>query len=142
MFSISLLIFLFNFLVMCFLFFLLFFFLLCFFFFFFFFSSRRRHTRSLRDWSSDVCSSDLRLGIHRQPRERRARRGVPSSLRIRHHPDLRDHRPAAPGPGGADRKSTRLNSSHVEISYAVFCLKKKKKKKDTNNAFKSTPHAD
>src|SRR5690349_21882763 len=29
-----------------------------------------------------------------------------------------------------DRKSTRLNSSHVEISYAVFCLKKKKKKED------------
>src|SRR3989442_10567958 len=31
----------------------------------------------------------------------------------------------------ADRKSTRLNSSHVRISYAVFCLKKKKKKKHT-----------
>src|SRR5215469_18098306 len=31
----------------------------------------------------------------------------------------------------ADRKSTRLNSSHVEISYAVFCLKKKKKNKVT-----------
>src|SRR5690349_24155067 len=30
--------------------------------------------------------------------------------------------------GNRDRKSTRLNSSHVEISYAVFCLKKKKKK--------------
>src|SRR5204863_10178543 len=30
--------------------------------------------------------------------------------------------------GNIDRKSTRLNSSHVEISYAVFCLKKKKKK--------------
>src|SRR5690625_6995131 len=29
----------------------------------------------------------------------------------------------------ADRKSTRLNSSHVAISYAVFCLKKKKKKR-------------
>src|SRR6266513_4850747 len=29
---------------------------------FFFFSSRRRHTRSKRDWSSDVCSSDLELG--------------------------------------------------------------------------------
>src|SRR5204862_6483479 len=29
--------------------------------------------------------------------------------------------------GMLDRKSTRLNSSHVEISYAVFCLKKKKK---------------
>src|SRR5690554_3363144 len=31
-----------------------------------------------------------------------------------------------------DRKSTRLNSSHVRISYAVFCLKKKKKKKKNN----------
>src|SRR5690606_5876931 len=31
----------------------------CFFYFFFFFSSRRRHTRFSRDWSSDVCSSDL-----------------------------------------------------------------------------------
>src|SRR2546426_1606751 len=30
--------------------------------------------------------------------------------------------------GGEDRKSTRLNSSHLVISYAVFCLKKKKKK--------------
>src|SRR5689334_24195844 len=34
----------------------------------------------------------------------------------------------------ADRKSTRLNSSHSSISYAVFCLKKKKK----NNIYKST----
>src|SRR5207249_7434441 len=39
----------------CYLFIIFFFF----FFFFFFFSSRRRHTRSKRDWSSDVCSSDL-----------------------------------------------------------------------------------
>src|SRR5690242_21620332 len=31
--------------------------------------------------------------------------------------------------GGVDRKSTRLNSSHMSISYAVFCLKKKIKKK-------------
>src|SRR5215510_15383795 len=30
---------------------------------FFFFSSRRRHTRWPRDWSSDVCSSDLELGV-------------------------------------------------------------------------------
>src|SRR5690349_22605007 len=35
-----------------------------------------------------------------------------------------------------DRKSTRLNSSHVEISYAVFCLKKKKKKKKKDNVAK------
>src|SRR6266446_7287617 len=34
-----------------------------------------------------------------------------------------------------DRKSTRLNSSHLVISYAVFCLKKKKKK-NTNNNYK------
>src|SRR5438874_8710333 len=33
---------------------------------------------------------------------------------------------AVPAKPGLDRKSTRLNSSHVEISYAVFCLKKKK----------------
>src|SRR5690242_20828393 len=32
-----------------------------------------------------------------------------------------------------DRKSTRLNSSHMSISYAVFCLKKKKKKNDNTN---------
>src|SRR5437870_12988419 len=46
----------------------------------------------------------------------------------RHHDDPpRSDRPA-PGVGrrSRDRKSTRLNSSHVAISYAVFCLKKKK----------------
>src|SRR3989442_10321798 len=49
------------------------------------------------------------------------------------HPEVRQHGPGAcPKCGMAleaeiDRKSTRLNSSHVRISYAVFCLKKKKK---------------
>src|SRR5688572_30896031 len=38
-----------------------------------------------------------------------------------------------PRRGIRDRKSTRLNSSHSQISYAVFCLKKKKK---TNNTYK------
>src|SRR3712207_8738367 len=38
-----------------------------------------------------------------------------------HHGVEHSHRPASP-----DRKSTRLNSSHANISYAVFCLKKKK----------------
>src|SRR5437667_1134964 len=38
-----------------------------------------------------------------------------------------------PGTLKPDRKSTRLNSSHITISYAVFCLKKKKKKKNKNN---------
>src|SRR6266508_6427569 len=36
------------------------------------------------------------------------------------------YRPWSPSPWRSDRKSTRLNSSHVAISYAVFCLKKKK----------------
>src|SRR5688572_32122549 len=36
----------------------------------------------------------------------------------------------------SDRKSTRLNSSHSQISYAVFCLKKKKKKTITNSSSK------
>src|SRR6266496_4558873 len=39
-----------------------------------------------------------------------------------------------------DRKSTRLNSSHVEISYAVFCLKKKKKKKHKISHIKKTKY--
>src|SRR5215467_15912038 len=39
----------------------------------------------------------------------------------------RGNLPGTPSPG--DRKSTRLNSSHLVISYAVFCLKKKKKYK-------------
>src|SRR2546429_2600952 len=52
-------------------------------FFFFFFSSRRRHTRCSRDWSSDVCSSDLddgkRIGIKRRSVDDRTiidRRGI------------------------------------------------------------------
>src|SRR3712207_7474631 len=44
-------------------------------------------------------------------------------LEAAHHLD-RHGRPA--GDAQADRKSTRLNSSHANISYAVFCLKKKK----------------
>src|SRR2546422_5864263 len=48
---------------------------------FFFFSSRRRHTRCSRDWSSDVCSSDLFLGLllfdkiaWKEPQAQKARR--------------------------------------------------------------------
>src|SRR5439155_9314522 len=58
---------------------------LCIFFSFFFFSSRRRHTRWPRDWSSDVCSSDLKWGLDPRPRQQLAahapgphpRRGMP-----------------------------------------------------------------
>src|SRR2546430_7900170 len=40
--------------------------------------------------------------------------------------------------GFPDRKSTRLNSSHSQISYAVFCLKKKKKKHEISARLNST----
>src|SRR6267154_4982983 len=46
------------------------------------------------------------------------------------------YRPATARRRCADRKSTRLNSSHPSISYAVFCLKKKKKKQKHNNSNK------
>src|SRR5690349_22142952 len=109
-------------------FFCFFFFIFFCFFFFFFFSSRRRHTRSLRDWSSDVCSSDLPK-IHL----------VQSLIFLLLLPDVLTNYALIAAHGGheepscpevlaheiPDRKSTRLNSSHVEISYAVFCLKKK-----------------
>src|SRR3712207_8406000 len=55
-------------------------------------------------------------------------RRVGHPIRTRGQPD-RDHRTARRRPqlrGPVDRKSTRLNSSHANISYAVFCLKKKK----------------
>src|SRR3989440_5997298 len=46
------------------------------------------------------------------------------------------------GPAGltADRKSTRLNSSHDQISYAVFCLKKKKREISANRDSHSPDH--
>src|SRR5688572_31286152 len=93
----------------------------------FFFSSRRRHTRFDCDWSSDVCSSDLYvLNIQATgtcqygpryllPAMPFASLGLIGFSFVNRKP--------------IDRKSTRLNSSHSQISYAVFCLKKKKKKK-------------
>src|SRR2546421_8984942 len=42
------------------------------------------------------------------------------------------HHAGLPHQPDLDRKSTRLNSSHDQISYAVFCLKKKKKKQNQN----------
>src|SRR5690242_20883188 len=91
-------------------------------FFFFFFSSRRRHTRLTCDWSSDVCSSDLIIfypsHYHYQ---------IMFGIYINDINSI-----------SQDRKSTRLNSSHMSISYAVFCLKKKKKKKKKKKNKKKT----
>src|SRR5688572_31573975 len=92
------------------------------FFFFFFFSSRRRHTRFDCDWSSDVCSSDLSSLHRRTGRRRRGRTSTPPPI----SPPSSISRACRSARRRPDRKSTRLNSSHSQISYAVFCLKKKK----------------
>src|SRR5688572_22647769 len=69
--------------------------------------------------------NDAAVGNHLSRREKRDRSGGARSLEpIGHRVDLNlveTH---------VDRKSTRLNSSHSQISYAVFCLKKKKKYKN------------
>src|SRR3712207_7355760 len=83
--------------------------------------------------------------LFRSPERRHACRStVPASSA---QPDAISVAPGeAPPPIGvpsADRKSTRLNSSHANISYAVFCLKKKKKIDHTiqiyNNVYVYTP---
>src|SRR2546430_3470326 len=51
---------------------------------------------------------------------------LPISRIWRHSGRVTRYRSHIPAAEGTDRKSTRLNSSHSQISYAVFCLKKKK----------------
>src|SRR5438034_5287990 len=53
----------------------------------------------------------------------------------------RNSPPSNPSAATSDRKSTRLNSSHTVISYAVFCLKKKKKKQDRPQPTTQRQHA-
>src|SRR5688572_32097998 len=71
---------------------------------------------------------------HEHPRRRRRHRvaGLGGDAAADVSPLLReeglvDRPPRGLGGGRGDRKSTRLNSSHSQISYAVFCLKKKNK---------------
>src|SRR2546430_15385714 len=95
-------------------------------FFFFFFSSRRRHTRFDCDWSSDVCSSDLRrsfLGdaqqVSQQPSPRQlSRPSLTATAAITS---------AAAGSAQIGRASCR---GRVEISVGAGSLKKKKKEKE------------
>src|SRR2546422_5484455 len=64
-------------------------------------------------------------GCHHLHGAKRLRRGLPGERPPSTRPPQRRER-------DGDRKSTRLNSSHGYISYAVFCLKKKNKSKQTN----------
>src|SRR6202030_3887869 len=54
-------------------------------------------------------------------------------------PGLTDARGPASAPGPPDRKSTRLNSSHLVISYAVFCLKKKSVRSEEHTSELQSP---
>src|SRR5258707_15766741 len=86
---------------------------------FFFFSSRRRHTRYWRDWSSDVCSSDLatrdRTGCRRSARARKTTRDAsPDSFG------------AAPAPrSGSPEIGRSAFRERVYISVVAVSLKKK-----------------
>src|SRR5256885_9512820 len=99
---------------------------------YFFFSSRRRHTRLQGEWSSDVCSSDLIRGALGAGLVRLARQFVTEGILLALCGAILGVALSFGGvrlvqlTNAGDRKSTRLNSSHLVISYAVFCLKKKK----------------
>src|SRR5690606_41581376 len=70
-------------------------------------------------------SMNPRTQKHMNPRTQKQENPCPSPLRISTQRCSTARRPVA-SRTPLDRKSTRLNSSHVKISYAVFCLKKKK----------------
>src|SRR5947207_15418342 len=78
----------------------------------FFLSIRRPPTSTLFPYTTLFRSRRARRGPEEGDRAARAHRGA--------------RRAGAGGARSRDRKSTRLNSSHTVISYAVFCLKKKK----------------
>src|SRR3989442_8672057 len=88
-----------------------------------------------RSLSSDDRPKTTRLGERDRPGEVSHRRRVRSEIPFAtvHEVACGDVNGLPPGgdrdesSSRTDRKSTRLNSSHVRISYAVFCLKKKKK---------------
>src|SRR2546429_4819808 len=99
---------------------------------YFFFLMIRRPPRSTLFPYTTLFRSQAAGRCHRPSRTRR--RGGPSPHRRR----------ASETRGGRDRKSTRLNSSHGYISYAVFCLKKKKYMNSSTNIsdyHETAPHA-
>src|SRR3712207_6974226 len=80
------------------------------------------YTLSLHDALPISCTG---RGTRGPPSPAASRSGLPPTLATS-SPGRGPFPGRGPGPGGrADRKSTRLNSSHANISYAVFCLKKK-----------------
>src|SRR5207302_9945251 len=94
------------------------------------------HCSRLSDW----CR--LHWFLHSFPTRRssdlrdRPRQGGQAARDGHHRRDHSNKRRRGPRPAATarDRKSTRLNSSHVKISYAVFCLKQKKKRAPPANS--------
>src|SRR3712207_8133043 len=89
---------------------------------------RRPPRSTLFPYTTLFRSAELRFGggLHAAPQQAKPR---PRLVSVRGRLRLLLHAQASRGQPqghGADRKSTRLNSSHANISYAVFCLKKKK----------------
>src|SRR3712207_8410407 len=74
-----------------------------------------------------AVEDDLALGHRAQARDGPHGGGLAGAVRADQGDDLALVDGQADAVQGLDRKSTRLNSSHANISYAVFCLKKKKK---------------
>src|SRR5690242_20845820 len=105
------------------------------FYYFFFFNDTATteiYTLSLHDALPILSACDPPILLILEVRARRPEPGRPAPLLDRRVVARRAAPAAARDRSGgrtkADRKSTRLNSSHMSISYAVFCLKKKKKK--------------
>src|SRR3712207_7226073 len=84
----------------------------------------RRPPRSTLFPYTTLFRSGVRQLVHGRAAGRVAR-GEEARVLAAEAQVVRGEKPAVPEP--EDRKSTRLNSSHANISYAVFCLKKKKK---------------
>src|SRR5438045_7467456 len=97
---------------------------------FFFFMLRPPPRSTLFPYTTLFRSRERRVG----GRARLATRGKQAPECGRRAPALA---PVLPPGKKQDRKSTRLNSSHLGISYAVFCLKKKKKNKKTKHKKKA-----
>src|SRR2546422_1922855 len=101
---------------------------------FFFFSSRRRHTRCSRDWSSDVCSSDLLQAGPDSPAQEPARNRPGDSRRGgRAARGSRGRSQGSRQPGkGADRRSEE-HTSELQSRLHLVCRLLLEKKKTNNN---------
>src|SRR5256885_6858897 len=103
-------------------------------FFFFFLMIRRPPRSTLFPYTTLFRSRFGRLDRPVRLREPGLGRGREAARGVDHREDADDRDEHGHPDGKRDRKSTRLNSSHLVISYAVFCLKKKKQEPRPNTS--------